>query len=161
VASFRGHHGPYPRHRENGSHRGRRSPYGCRVITYEWRGRFGNEALNALHAEGFGHRVLEDDDWWAQVNRHSLGWVCAWEDDDLVGFVNVAWDGAVHAFILDTLVTARVQRRGAGKGLVALAAEQARAAGCEWLHVDFDDGLGPFYFGACGFRPTNAGLIAL
>lgn len=131
------------------------------MITYEWRGRFGNEALNALHAEGFGHRVLEDDDWWAQVNRHSLGWVCAWEGDDLVGFVNVAWDGAVHAFILDTLVTARVQRRGAGKGLVALAAEQARAARCEWLHVDFDDGLGSFYFGACGFRPTNAGLIAL
>jgi len=130
------------------------------VITYEWRGRFGNEAVNALHAEGFGHRVL-DDDWWAQVNRHSLGWVCAREGDDLVGFVNVAWDGAVHAFILDTLVTARVQRRGAGKGLVALAAEQARAAGCEWLRVDFDDGLGPFYFGACGFGPTNAGLIAL
>jgi GNAT superfamily N-acetyltransferase len=95
------------------------------------------------------------------VNGHSLGWVCAWEDDDLVGFVNVAWDGAVHAFILDTLVTARVQRRGAGKGLVTLAADQARAAGCEWLHVDFDDDLGSFYFGACGFRPTNAGLIAL
>lgn len=130
------------------------------MITYEWRGRFGNEALNALHAEGFGHRVLEDD-WWAQVNRHSLGWVCAWEGDDLVGFVNVAWDGAVHAFILDTLVTARVQRRGVGKELVTVATARARAAGCEWLHVDFDDGLGSFYFGACRFRPTNAGLIAL
>ena len=130
------------------------------MITYEWRGRFGNAALNALHAEGFGHRVLEAD-WWAQGNRHSLGWVCAWEGDDLGGFVNVAWDGAVHAFILDTLVTARVQRRGVGKELVAVATARARAAGCEWLHVDFDDGLGSFYFGACRFRPTSAGLIAL
>lgn len=130
------------------------------MITYDWRGHFGNEAVNALHAEGFRHQVL-DDDWWSQVNRHSLGWVCGWEGPDLVGFVNVAWDGAVHAFILDTLVTTRVQRRGVGKGLVALAAAQAREAGCEWLHVDFDDDLGPFYFDACGFRPTNAGLIAL
>jgi hypothetical protein len=38
---------------------------------------------------------------------------------------------------------------------------QAREAGCEWLHVDFDDHLRDFYFDACGFKPTNAGLIAL
>jgi hypothetical protein len=44
---------------------------------------------------------------------------------------------------------------------VAAAVEEARAAGCEWLHVDFDDHLRPFYFDACGFMPTNAGLIAL
>lgn len=31
----------------------------------------------------------------------------------------------------------------------------------EWLHVDFDDHLKSFYFDACGFRPTNAGLIQL
>lgn len=36
----------------------------------------------------------------------------------------------------------------------------ARAAGCEWPHVDFDE-LEPFYFAACGFRPTPAGLVAL
>jgi hypothetical protein len=29
------------------------------------------------------------------------------------------------------------------------------------LHVDFDDHLRAFYFDACGFEPTNAGLIAL
>lgn len=34
-----------------------------------------------------------------------------------------------------------------------------RIAGCEWLHIDFDDELKNFYFGACGFVPTNAGLI--
>ena len=102
-----------------------------------------------------------EDDWWAQVNQHSLGWVCAWEGRDLAGFVNVAWDGGVHAFILDTLVTARVRSQGAGTRLIAVAAENARIAGCEWLHVDFEDHLRPFYFGSCGFRPSNAGLIAL
>jgi GNAT superfamily N-acetyltransferase len=130
------------------------------VITYEWRGRFDNAELNALHAEGFVHRVLADD-WWARVQRHSLGWVCARDGEELVGFVNVAWDGAVHAFLLDTLVAARVRRQDVGTRLVEAAVEHARKAGCEWLHVDFEDHLRAFYFDSCGFRPTQAGLIAL
>jgi GNAT superfamily N-acetyltransferase len=129
-------------------------------VAYEWRGAFENAEVNALHAEGFGHRLIADD-WTSQVERHSLGWVCARDGDDLVGFVNVAWDGAVHAFILDTLVTERVRRHGVGTGLIARAVDEARAAGCEWLHVDFEDDLGAFYFDACGFVPTKGGLIAL
>ncbi|MGI9049377.1 MAG: GNAT family N-acetyltransferase [Rubrobacteraceae bacterium] len=127
---------------------------------FEWRGNFANEAVNALHAEAFGHKPL-DDDWKGQVRAHSLGWVCAHDDDRLVGFVNVPWDGGVHAFIVDTMVSARVQRKRVGTRLIAVAAAEARATGCEWLHVDFEDRLRPFYFDACGFRPTNAGLIAL
>jgi hypothetical protein len=45
--------------------------------------------------------------------------------------------------------------------LVSVAVREARAAGCDWLHVDFEDELKSFYFSACGFSPTNAGLIAL
>jgi GNAT superfamily N-acetyltransferase len=130
-------------------------------ITYEWRGTFENPEINALHAEAFEHPVIEDDDWWGQVNRHSLGWVCARQGDELVGFVNVAWDGAIHAFILDTMVTAKAGRRGIGTRLVELTVPEARAAGCEWLHVDFEDHLRSFYFDGCGFEPTTAGLIAL
>jgi ribosomal protein S18 acetylase RimI-like enzyme len=130
------------------------------MIDYAWRGRFTNPEVNALHAEGFDHRPL-DDDWQAQFERHSLGWVTARDGDDLVGFVNVAWDGAAHAFILDTVVSAKARRRGIGTRLVAVATGGAKAAGCEWLHVDFEDHLTAFYFDGCGFRPTNAGLIRL
>jgi len=70
------------------------------VISYLWRGVVRNAELNALHAEGFEHRVLDDDG-------------------------------------------------------------QARAARCEWLHVDFGEQLRSLYFDSCGFRPTQAGLIAL
>jgi GNAT superfamily N-acetyltransferase len=96
-----------------------------------------------------------------QVEGHSLGWVCARDGGVLVGFVNVAWDGVVHAFVLDTMVATRARRHGVGTRLVEIAVQQARAAGCEWLHVDFDDHLRAFYFDACGFTPTNAGLIEL
>jgi GNAT superfamily N-acetyltransferase len=139
------------------------------AVAYDWRGEFTNEALNVLHAEGFEHPYL-DIDWHTQLNGHSLGWVCARDGGyggeagargELVGFVNVAWDGGVHAFILDTMVAAQAQRRGIGSGLIATAVEHARAAGCEWLHVDFENHLTTFYFEACGFTPTNAGLIPL
>jgi GNAT superfamily N-acetyltransferase len=130
------------------------------VITYEWRGEFDNGAVNALHAAEFNHRAA-DVDWLARCTGHSLGWVCARHDGDLVGFVNVAWDGGVHAFILDTVVAEDHRRYGIGAGLVAEAARQAHMAECDWLHVDFEDGLQSFYFDACGFEPTTAGLIAL
>jgi GNAT superfamily N-acetyltransferase len=132
----------------------------ARVITYTWRGPFENAEVNALHAAGFGHRVSPAD-WRAQLTGHSLGWACARDGAALAGFVNVAWDGAAHAFILDTVVSPGRQRQGVGSRLVALAASEARAAGCAWLHVDFEDDLRAFYFGRCGFAPTTAGLIAL
>jgi GNAT superfamily N-acetyltransferase len=130
------------------------------AVSFHWRGDFDNAEVNELHAEAFDHRVLEDD-WQAQVQRHSLGWVCARDGARLVGFVNVAWDGGVHAFVLDTMVRAGAARQGIGTELVAVSVAEARAAGCEWLHVDFDDHLREFYFDACGFEPTNAGLIRL
>jgi ribosomal protein S18 acetylase RimI-like enzyme len=130
------------------------------AFVYEWRGDFDNADVNALHAEAFEHKVL-DDDWVTQVRQHSLGWVCARDGDRLVGFVNIAWDGAVHAFVVDTVVAANARRRGVGTQLIAVAEAGSRAAGCEWLHVDFEDHLRAFYFDGCGFRPTNAGLIAL
>jgi len=128
---------------------------------YSWRGSCTNDELNALHAQGFGHRILTDD-WERQLNQHSLGWVTARDQaGQLAGFVNLAWDGGVHAFLLDTLVSTGARHTGIGTTLVSVAVEGARAAGCEWLHVDFGDELRPFYFTSCGFVPTNAGLIAL
>jgi GNAT superfamily N-acetyltransferase len=129
-------------------------------LTTEWRGPFANSEVNLLHAECFGHRLFEDD-WWTQVNRFSLGWVCLRQSTKLIGFVNVAWDGGVHAFVLDTMITTASRRQGLATDLIREAVERAREAGCEWLHVDFDPHLRSFYFDACGFRPTNAGLIPL
>jgi ribosomal protein S18 acetylase RimI-like enzyme len=131
------------------------------AITYEWRGAFESREVDALHAEAFHHELFPDFDWQKQMHDHSLGWVCARDDGELVGFVNVAWDGAGHAFILDTMVSEAAGRQGVGTQLVSVATTQARAADCEWLHVDFEDHLRSFYFDACGFTPTNAGLVRL
>ena len=133
------------------------------TVTYTWRGDATNAELNRLHAEAFRTRVYDDAEWdWAtQLREHSLGWVVARDPEDLVGFVNVVWDGLVHAWIQDTMVANAARHRGVGTGLVKLAIREARQAGCEWLHVDFDEHLRSFYLDACGFSPTDAGLIAL
>lgn len=133
------------------------------TITYVWRGEFGNDELNVLHAEAFG--APPDDappaEWRERVSTHSLGWVVAREADALVGFVNVPWDGFAHAWLQDAMVAASARRSGVGKQLAAIATASARQASCEWLHVDFDDHLRGFYFDSCGFTPTTAGLIKL
>jgi ribosomal protein S18 acetylase RimI-like enzyme len=130
------------------------------MIEYAWRGAFDSAEVETLHAECFDREPSEWD-WSGQVERHSLGWVCARDGGALVGWVNVAWDGAGHAFVLDTIVKESHRRRGIATRLVSAATDGARAAECEWLHVDFEDHLTGFYVEVCGFTPTRAGLIRL
>ena len=133
------------------------------AVIYEWRGAFANREVNALHAEAFGTSVYDESEWnWAElVQRHSLGWVVARDGAELAGFVNVLWDGLVHAWLQDVMVAAGARGRGIGTALVDRARQGAAAAGCEYLHVDFEDHLSAFYYGACGFRPAKAGLLPL
>jgi len=90
----------------------------------------------------------------------SLAHVGAYAENRLIGFVNVAWDGGIHAFILDTCVHPDLRRQGIATQLVMEATRIARERGAEWLHVDYEPHLQGFYH-ACGFRPTEAGLIQL
>ena len=91
---------------------------------------------------------------------HSLSWITAHDGDALVGFVNVAWDGGTHAFLLDPTVDPVWRRKGIGTALVRKAVEEARRAGVHWLHVDYEPALQGFYE-RCGFRETRAGLMKL
>ncbi|MGH4031188.1 GNAT family N-acetyltransferase [Actinomycetota bacterium Odt1-20B] len=133
------------------------------TISYAWRGPLTDDEMSDLVRSHGGH---PEAGWWPKLRQHSLGWVTARDgagpgEGLLVGFVNVAWDGCDHAFLIDTKTRGSYQRRGIATAVVRLAAERARAAGCEWLHVDFQPALRAFYFDACGFRPTDAGLIHL
>ena len=116
-----------------------------------------NRQLNDLFVSSWSRHQWTD---FEPVLGHSLGYICAFRGGELVGFVNLAWDGGVHAFVLDTTVRPDVRRRGVGRRLVQLAVDVARERGIEWVHVDFEPHLRGFY-DACGFRPTEAGLVHL
>jgi len=114
-----------------------------------------NDALNELFHNAWKDHAPVD---FSYLPTHSLGWIGAFAGERLVGFVNVAWDGGKHAFVLDTTVHRDYQRQGIGRALVEHALALARAKGVEWVHVDFEPGLEPFYR-ACGFRATAAGVL--
>ena len=132
-------------------------------VAITWRGEFTNDEIHALHAEAFETRLFDASewDWVAQVERHSLGWVVARVDGVFVGFVNVLWDGLVHAFLEDVMVASAQRHRGIGVQIVREARDRARDAGCEHLHVGFGEELSSFYIDACGFNREVHGRIEL
>jgi GNAT superfamily N-acetyltransferase len=124
------------------------------------RGDVADGDLSALHARAF-QRAEASTPWRQRLEEHSLTWILALADERLVGFVNLAWDGGAHAFLLDTVVDPAEQGKGVGRALVREAVREAARAGCEWLHVDFEAELAAFYVDGCGFRPTAAGVLRL
>ena len=69
-----------------------------------------------------------------------LAHICAYHGGRLVGFIKLAWDGGIHAFVLDTTVHPDQQWRGIGRRLVEGATDVAEQSGVEWLHVDCESG---------------------
>ena len=126
-------------------------------VTYQENPGVANGALNALFTDAWPGHVERD---FQAVLARSLGCVCAYAGRELVGFVNVAWDGGLHAFLLDPTVRSDMRHRGIGRELVSRARDLARRAGATWLHVDYAREHGDFYL-ACGFRETRAGLMEL
>ncbi len=95
----------------------------ARNPTYRWRADVDDDDLLDLVASHGG----DPEPAGGPASRaHSLGWVTAHDGDVLVGFVNVAWDGGDHAFLLDTKTRpppaagrrhrARAARRAGGDG---------------------------------------------
>ncbi|HEV7701668.1 MAG TPA: GNAT family N-acetyltransferase [Pyrinomonadaceae bacterium] len=128
-----------------------------RSIEYRVRPELTSDELNGLFTHVWDDHELTD---LSDVLAHSLTYVCAYREGELVGYVNVAWDGGEHAFPLDIAVHRDMRHNGIGTKLVEHAVEDTRARGLKWLHVDFEPHLEGFYRDR-GFRDTAAGLIRL
>lgn len=126
-------------------------------ITYHVNPTITNNDLNALFAVSWPHHVWID---FHPILERSLAYICSHASTQLIGFVNLAWDGGIHAFLLDTTVHPAWRRHGIGHQLVVRAVTVAREHPIQWLHVDYATHLDEFYR-KCGFRPTLAGLIQL
>ena len=127
------------------------------MIEYQINPDVTNDTLNALFTDAWLDHAPSD---FLSVLSHSLGYVCAMSNDVLIGFVNIAWDGGTHAFLLNPTVRPDFRRQCVVTKLVRCAIDLARSKGVEWLHVDYEPHLAEFY-AKCGFRKTEAGLINL
>jgi GNAT superfamily N-acetyltransferase len=127
-------------------------------IDYRISPRLGDILLNRLYASVWPDHQERS---FQPVLERSVTYVGAFADDDvLVGFVYVAWDGGAHAFLLEPTVLPPYRNRGIGLELVRHAAREAADAGADWLHVDYGPELERFY-AAAGFRPSKAGVMRL
>jgi len=124
-------------------------------VDYQISPRMTNGELNALFGVAWAGHVDRD---FGRVLARSLVWIGARSEKKLVGFANLAWDGGDHAFLLDPTVHPEFRRMGIGRAMIAKAVEVATANDVEWIHVDFERELEPFYR-TCGFHATHAGLL--
>jgi ribosomal protein S18 acetylase RimI-like enzyme len=128
-------------------------------IRYERKPLLSGQALGELLDPDL-HEAERDD--YSEILARSLIWICAYDGEKLVGYCNVAWDGGVHAFLLDPTVRKEYRHRGIGTKLVreALAAASQHPK-LEWVHVDASAELMQRFYEPAGFRPTPAGLVWL
>jgi GNAT superfamily N-acetyltransferase len=127
------------------------------MIRYELNPPLENRAIQALFSNAWDHKSKGDDQ---LLLARADGYVAAFDDDQLVGFVKVITDAGLQAFLLDTTVHPVYQRRGIGLELVRRVTALALDLGCHWLHVNFEPQFEIFYV-RCEFTPTQAGLIRL
>lgn len=116
-----------------------------------------SDDLNQLFARSWPNHTSTD---FAPLLRRALIYVCAYDDQELIGFAKVVTDGGVHGFLLDPTIAPEHRRKGCGRALVARILHEARRRGLEWIHVDYEPQLARFYAG-CGFRPSTAGVLRL
>ena len=125
------------------------------MIDYQINGEVSSSELNDLFSAAWPRHQPRE---FAAELEHCLAFVCAYEERTLVGFAKLAWDGGMHAFLLDPTVHPRLQGRGIGRSLIERVVAAARTRGVVWIHVDHDPRLSEFYR-KCGFVHTEAGLL--
>ncbi|MDZ4132175.1 MAG: GNAT family N-acetyltransferase [Dethiobacteria bacterium] len=107
--------------------------------------------------------------------RNSVGWdaerkrpeklagctymtAACFDDDKLVGFVDVLGDGLDDALIRGLVVHPAYQRQGIGLKLLQMVISQTKKDGIRTTNVLFDPGLSDFYRKA-GFKIISGGII--
>ena len=85
------------------------------MIRYETSSRVSNVELNDLFKSAWSdHSPLDYGD---QLTASSI-WVCAFDQEKLIGFVKVLSDGGKHGFVLDITTHSDYQRQGIGSELL-------------------------------------------
>ena len=127
-------------------------------IAYRLREPVNLDALQRLFAASWPEGQPKSS--YERVLDRAFTWVTAHDRGELIGFVNIAWDGGVHFFLLDTTVAPSHRGQGVGRHLVETAIEACRGHG-EWIHVDADEALMDRLYWPAGFGVAYAGVRKL
>jgi len=94
------------------------------------------------------------------ILERNLAHVVARDNQNLIGFCNLAWDGGRHATVFDLCVHPDYRHQGIALKMLEWAPKIAQDHGIKYLHVDFDSALEELYKKA-GFEIISAGIVYL
>jgi len=114
-------------------------------------------SLNTLFSAARGHHRWRR---FASMHRRSLVYLCAYYRNQVVGYVNVVWDGGTRGFLVDLTVHPEYRGRGIGTALVERAVEVANRRGVGSLRAEFGPDEVEFYR-RLGFESVDAGVRRL
>jgi ribosomal protein S18 acetylase RimI-like enzyme len=92
--------------------------------------------------------------------KRSVFYICAFEGENLIGFLDVVGNGVTDAYIQNLLVAADWQGRGIGKAMMELSVKLLTEMGVRTVWLIFDPELEPFYR-QFGFAPLSGGRLRL
>ena len=91
---------------------------------------------------------------------NSYFYICCYDNDKLVGFLDVVSNGSSDAYIQDVIVRPEYQFKGVGTTLMAMAIDKLKKNNIYAISVLFDERLSDFYkkfgfFIMCGGQIIN------
>lgn len=85
-------------------------------------------------------------------------YICCFDGDDLVGFIDIVSNGITDAYLQDLMVKPSYQRKGIGTKLMNMAIEKIKTDGIYMIGIIFEEKLLGFYK-KFGFYPLMSGLL--
>lgn len=90
--------------------------------------------------------------------KGSYFYICCYEGNKLIGFLDVVSNGVTDAYIQDVMVKPEYQGKGIGTNLMNLAIKKLKEDNIYMISVLFDEPLLPFYK-EFGFNITLSGQL--
>lgn len=127
-------------------------------LEYRTRPALTNEDLNGLFGRAYNKTMSVD---FQRILNQSLTWVAGYDEHGLRAWINVAWDGFVHAFLVDR--TAADDSDGAIRSeLVRVAIEAIRRDHPTVLKIHTDCRSDEtLWLGGLGLQELPGGIVVL
>lgn len=90
--------------------------------------------------------------------KQSYFYICCYEEDKLIGFLDVVSNGVTDAYIQDVMVSPKYQGKGIGTALINKAINKLKEDNIYMISVIFEESLLSFY-NKFGFNTMLSGQL--
>jgi len=126
-----------------------------KVLEYKINCKIDPEQITYLRKSVGWNGMLESN---RKLLKNSYLYICCFEENELIGFLDVVSNGITDAYIQDLIVKPSFQKKGIGKELMNMAIDLLKKDGIYAISVLFNEELQNFYK-QFGFNIMMAGQL--